>query len=78
MQSGSMLIPNSLGKKTLLKIEDSHAIFDNENSFQDALAELNRQKRNPSLRQGNIDFLTSWVSLYSLEQSVQKEIESLA
>lgn len=64
MNSGSMLIPNYLGNKTLLTIFNNEAIADDENALSDAKNELLRQKRNPSVRSGNVIFLTHWIRLF--------------
>ena len=66
MNSGSMLIPNYLGNKTLLTIINNEATADNENALFDAKNELLRQKRNPSVRSGNVIFLTHWIRLSSI------------
>lgn len=63
--SGSMLISNHLGKKTLLEIKDDQVTSNEENSLSDARAELNRQTHSPSIRSGNIEFLKQWLKIAS-------------
>lgn len=66
MTSGSMLIPNSLGKNTLLKIIESKASSDSDNAssaLQDARARLKQEKASPSPNLGNINFLINWITL---------------
>jgi hypothetical protein len=71
MTSGSMLIPNYLGERTLLKILGKQASSDAEDhALEDAKAQLAREKRNPSPSEGNIKFLTAWIDLYNNANSV--------
>ena len=75
--TGSMLIPNYLGNKTLLRIDDSGSNSEpSENSLPDAKKALRLEKSNRSINSGNIAFLTNWIRLFELKESVQKDIET--
>jgi hypothetical protein len=64
MTSGSMLIHNSLGGKSLLTFKDEIYNCTNPNDLIDARAELKRMKANPSPPAGHIIFLEQWIDGY--------------
>jgi hypothetical protein len=67
MTSGSMLISNHLGTKTLLKTSGNTATAEPpENALSDAKAALNREKSSPTVNSGNVVFLTHWIRLASV------------
>jgi hypothetical protein len=57
--TGSMMIANNLGARTLLILKENEAVPIE--ALQDARARLLIEKANPSVRQGNVKFLTEWV-----------------
>lgn len=62
--TGSMIINNNLGSKTLLSLTEKGATSDApeiSTSINDARAALIREKASPSIRQGNIKFLEAWI-----------------
>ena len=66
MQSGSMLITNYLGEKTLLKVSNDIATSSpEENALIDAKAQLKREERNATVSEGNVVFLKEWIRIYS-------------
>lgn len=77
--SGSIIIPNDLGKKTILLITENGRIIADppDNALPDALAALDMEKRSPSVRLGNIAFLNYWIRLFSRKQTIQSEIQNL-
>jgi hypothetical protein len=66
MTSGSMLIPNYLGKQTLLKFSDNKAIADNENALPDAKNALVKEQSSPTIHSGHVRFLTNWIRLATI------------
>jgi hypothetical protein len=76
--TGSMLIPNSLGTKTLLVLTDSILTGNYTlptDALDDARAALRKEKACPTVREGNVKFLTEWVRVSSLREEVQEEIQ---
>ena len=64
--TGSMLIPNSLGEKTLLILDNSKVSAippesSRESNLTEARATLKREKSSPTVRQGNVKFLSEWI-----------------
>jgi hypothetical protein len=64
--TGSMMIANNLGARTLLILKENEAVPIE--ALQDARARLLIEKANPSVRQGNVKFLTEWVRVVELKQ----------
>lgn len=67
-----MLIPNHLGKKTLLTLSEGKVVADTENAINDARAALKREKGAPSVKSGNVSFLAWWIRLFEKKESESK------
>lgn len=60
--TGSMLIPNDTGNKTILILDHARATANpSENALQFARAALKRELSSPSPKLGNIEFLREWI-----------------
>lgn len=65
--TGSMLIPNDTGNKTLLILDHARATANpSENALQFARAALKRELSSPSPKSGNIKFLREWILFASV------------
>jgi hypothetical protein len=85
--TGTMLIPNYVGEKTLLRIAEGpdpaspHERMEvassepSENVLADANAALKREQRNATVSVGNVKFLTYWLRLYNAQQDRLKSQE---